>query len=102
MKTEATEVKSNNVVVSTIEIPVFESLKEAIDQLTEEACLKLINRRYRQDLVTAERSAKTRPTTLEHKIAQAVKGKSREEIEAMIDIDALGLDRSLLDSLPQW
>jgi hypothetical protein len=93
MKTETVDVKSKGEVVSTVEVPVFESMEEAINEKGEGECLNLINRQNKSDIVNAERALKTRGTSLQAQVTRALKGKSREECTAIVE--QLGLDIDL-------
>ena len=43
-------------VVDVIPVPVYESLQEARDALTDDKCLKLINRQNQSDITNAKRA----------------------------------------------
>ena len=57
------EVKSGGKVVDTIEIPVFENMKEMVAAYTEAKVLGLANRQLAADLTNEARAAKTRTTS---------------------------------------
>lgn len=60
MKSNKVEVKSQNKVIGEVSVPEYENLKEAVQNLTEEKCLSLINRQYKSDLTNEFRAAATR------------------------------------------
>lgn len=83
MKKVKREVKSGGKTVDTIEIPVYENIKEFVAALSEEKILTLANRQYAADLTNEARAAKTRTTS---PIAQLNKmAKTDPEVKAQID-----------------
>ena len=76
------EVKSGGKVVDTIEIPVYENLKEMVAAITEVKVLALANRQNAADFTNEARAAKTRTTS---PAAQLTKmAKANPELEAQI------------------
>jgi hypothetical protein len=59
MKKASKDVKSGGKVIGKVEIPVYETLKEAIDALTEKDVLSLVNRQNASDITNTYRAAKT-------------------------------------------
>ena len=60
MKKLSKEVKSDKVVIGVIDIPIYETLKEAVTALSEDKVLALANRQYASDLMNEFRAGKTR------------------------------------------
>jgi len=64
MKKVKREVKSKGEVIDTVEIPVYESIPEAVKAFGDEAkVLDLINRQAATNAMNAARAAKTRPAS---------------------------------------
>jgi len=63
MKTERSEVKSQQKLVGTAEYPVFDTIQEARDTFGDEACLELINAQTKTNEMNRIRSdATTKPS----------------------------------------
>lgn len=63
MKEITVDVKAGGEIVSQIQVKQFETVEEAVQTLTAEKCIALINRQYKADETNQERAAKTRPTS---------------------------------------
>ena len=83
MQKKKKEVKSDGKVVDTIEIPVFEALKEMVAAYSEAKVLGLANRQLAADLTNEARAAKTRTTTPAAQLTRM--GKMDPEVQAQID-----------------
>ncbi len=83
MKKEKKEVKSGGKVVDTIEIPIFENLKEMIAAYNEGKVLGLANRQLAADLTNEARAAKTRTSSPTAQLTRMAK--ANPELQAQID-----------------
>jgi len=83
MKKEKREVKSKGEVVDTIEVPIYETLEEAIKASDKDAVLSAFNRLTATDLTNQARAAKTRTVSPAAQIARAAK--SNPAIQAELD-----------------
>jgi len=59
MKTLKKEVKSDKAVIGVVDIPIYETMKEAIAALKEDKVLALANRQNASDIMNIFRAAKT-------------------------------------------
>jgi len=74
MKTIEKEVRSDKAVIGTVQIPVYENLKEMVAAMKEPVVLALANRQNASDLMNTFRSAKTStasPTAQLNKLAKS-------------------------------
>ncbi len=83
MKKEKKEVKSGGKVVDTIEIPIFENLKDMIAAYNEGKVLGLANRQLAADLTNEARAAKTRTSSPTAQLTRMAK--ANPELQAQID-----------------
>src|SRR5690554_2083353 len=59
MKSKEIEVKSKSRTVATVEVPVYDSLQEAIEHEGEEKVLELFNQQNKTNIMNAARTAAT-------------------------------------------
>lgn len=83
MKKETKEVKSQQKVIGKVEIPVYESIKEATDALKPEKALSLINRQNASDIMNEFRAAQTRTSSPAAQLTRMAK--SNPELEKVIE-----------------
>ena len=84
MKTEVADVKIDQQIVGQAKVIVYENMAEAIKALTEEACLKLVNAKARQDAMNKRRE-KLREESLERRAGKLARKNSnfKAELEAL-------------------
>jgi hypothetical protein len=63
MKTQVIPVFSASVLVDNVEVPIFDSLAEAVEKLTEATCLDLVNTQHGTNIRNAARAKATKPLT---------------------------------------
>ena len=77
------EVKSKGEVVDTVEVPVYESVSEALKAKSEAFCLAAINKVVEAGIVNPARTAKVRPTSATAQLNRLAK--DNPKVQARID-----------------
>jgi hypothetical protein len=83
MKTVEKQVKSKGEVVSTIVVPVYDSLAEMVDAVGEAKVLKLANEQLITNLQNEERASKTGKPSNAKLVKQAINNITPEEFAAV-------------------
>ena len=84
MKTELVNVKIDSKIVGQAKIQVFESMQEAIKDLTEVECLKLVNAKVRQDAMN-----KRREELREESLAKKMEKLARKDANFKAELEKL-------------